>query len=80
MTKAGPSAVEIAKQRDQKEQEGEEGQEEIVGQLRRASEDFIFFRPGPNAPEKLFGYQAAGHECMGAAISPSFRCGSSETA
>jgi hypothetical protein len=44
------------------------------------TEDFVFFRPGPNAPEKVFGYQTAGHESFRAAISPSFRCGSSDFA
>ena len=71
-------AVEIAEEGDQEKQKGKQRQQEIIRQLRGAPEDFILFRPSPNAPEKVFRYQTASQRRFRAAISPSFRCGSSE--
>ena len=49
--RAGP--VEITKQRDEKKQQWKESEQEIVGQLRGATQKLVIIGPRPDAEEKL---------------------------
>src|SRR2546430_16723637 len=50
--RAGP--VKITEQGDQKKQQRKEGEQEIVGQLRGATQKLVIIGPRPDADEKVF--------------------------